>query len=94
MVDSGDARLDDGFRALADSTRRRIYAALGRQPGMTTTELVGVTPGISRWGVMKHLAVLRAAGLVQTFPEGRRRRHYRDTRTLQPLSEWLARNYG
>jgi DNA-binding transcriptional ArsR family regulator len=88
-----DGRLDVTFRALADATRRRMYAGLGRQPGLTTTELVAMTPGLSRWGVMKHLAVLRDAGLVQTFPEGRRRRHYRDPNALRALSDWLGANY-
>jgi hypothetical protein len=38
---------------------------------------------------MKHLAVLREAGMIQTLPEGRRRRHYRDPRALGPLLDWL-----
>jgi DNA-binding transcriptional ArsR family regulator len=46
---------------------------------------------MTRWAVMKHLAVLRGAELIQTLPQGRRRRHYRDERGLQPLRDWLAR---
>jgi DNA-binding transcriptional ArsR family regulator len=44
--------------------------------------------------VMKHLAVLRDAGLVQTLPEGRRRRHYRVERGLEPLRKWMAEDTG
>jgi DNA-binding transcriptional ArsR family regulator len=79
------------LRALADPTRRRLYELLGRRPGLTTAQLVASTPGITRWGVMKHLAVLRDAGLVQTFPEGRRRRHFREIAALTPLRQWLDR---
>lgn len=39
---------------------------------MTTTDIVERIPELSRYGVMKHLAVLREAGLVQTREEGRR----------------------
>ena len=82
--------LDGLCRCLADETRRRIYDELGREPGLTTAELAARQPRMTRWAVMKHLAVLRAADLIQTLPEGRRRRHYRDERALQPLRDWLA----
>ena len=36
-----------------------------------TTEIVERIPDISRFGVMKHLAVLRGSGLVQTREDGR-----------------------
>jgi hypothetical protein len=38
---------------------------------------------------MKHLAVLRDAGLLSTLAEGRRRRHYRETTPLQVVRSWL-----
>jgi DNA-binding transcriptional ArsR family regulator len=77
------------LRALADPTRRRILALLAEQPGLTTSQVARRSPGITRWGVMKHLAVLRAAGLLQTLAEGRRRRHYRETAPLDALATWL-----
>jgi predicted transcriptional regulator len=77
------------FRALADPTRRRILVMLADQPGLTTSQLGARVPGISRWGVIKHLEVLRAAGLIQTLAEGRRRRHYREGGALEPLRRWL-----
>ncbi len=85
-----DERLDFVCRALADATRRRIFTDLGREPGLTTVQLSARLPRMTRWAVMKHLAVLRDAGLVQTLPEGRRRRHYRVERGLEPLRGWLA----
>ena len=62
--------LDQVWKALADPTRRAILDLL-RQKARTTTEIVDRVPSISRFGVMKHLAVLREAGLVQTREEGR-----------------------
>jgi predicted transcriptional regulator len=85
-----DAPLDRLFHALADDTRRWIWAELGRRPGMTTNQLAEGRHGLSRWAVMKHLGVLRDAGLIQTLPEGNRRQHFRDPRALDPAAAWLA----
>jgi DNA-binding transcriptional ArsR family regulator len=89
-----EAELDRGFHALADATRRAIWIDLGREPGLTTAELAERRPRLTRWAVMKHLAVLRAAGLVQTLPEGRHRRHYRDDRGLAAVRAWLDADAG
>jgi len=62
--------LDRVWKALADPTRRTILDLLRRKP-RTTTEIVDQIPDISRFGVMKHLAVLRGAELVQTREAGR-----------------------
>ena len=62
--------LDPIWKALADPTRRAILDLL-RQKHRTTTDIVERIPRLSRFGVMKHLAVLREAGLVQTREEGR-----------------------
>jgi DNA-binding transcriptional ArsR family regulator len=76
--------------ALADPTRRQLLGLLAQAPGATTTELAAVAPRMTRWAVMKHLTVLRDAGLIQTLPEGRRRRHYRVPGGLRDLQGWLA----
>lgn len=62
--------LDRVWKALADPTRRAILDLL-RRKARTTTDIVERVPDLSRFGVMKHLAVLREAGLVQTREEGR-----------------------
>jgi len=62
--------LDQTWRALADPTRRAILDLLRRKP-LTTTGIVERIPKLTRFGVMKHLSVLREAGLVQTREEGR-----------------------
>jgi DNA-binding transcriptional ArsR family regulator len=81
--------LDAVARSIADPTRRQILSLLVAQPGLTTGQLAERVAGITRWGVMKHLAVLRDAGLVQTLDEGRRRRHYREAAPLAQLRQWL-----
>ncbi len=82
-------RLDRAFQALSDPTRRSIWLELGREPGLTTAGLGARRKHMTRWAVMKHLRVLRDAGLIETLPEGRARRHYRDERGLRTLRRWL-----
>jgi DNA-binding transcriptional ArsR family regulator len=65
-------RLDLVWKALSDPTRRAILDLLRNGP-RTTTELVDAFSHITRFGVMKHLEVLREAHLVQTREEGRQR---------------------
>ena len=90
MEPTESERLDRTFRALGDASRRRIWAVLGERPGATTMELAAAVPRLSRWAVMKHLAVLRDAGLVQTLPRGRQRCHYRVEAELSTVRAWLA----
>lgn len=67
---------DAVFKALADSTRRHLLDRLFRRGGLTLGELEASVEGMSRFGVMKHLRVLEAAGLVVTQREGREKLHY------------------
>lgn len=87
-------KLDRACRALGDPTRRRLLERLGTTPGLTTGALAATEPSLSRWAILKHLDVLREAGLVQTLPEGRRRRHYRELAALRPLADWLEQLEG
>ena len=64
------ADLDRVWKALADETRRAILDCLRDGP-RTTTEIVERFPELTRFGVMKHIRVLRDAGLVNTREEGR-----------------------
>ena len=63
---------DQIWKALSDPTRRSILDAL-RKGSKTTTELVEVFPEMTRHAVMKHIEVLRNAGLIVTHEDGRRR---------------------
>jgi len=60
------------WKALSDPTRRAILDFL-RERARTTTEIVDAFPHLTRFGVMKHLEVLRQAHLVQTREAGRQR---------------------
>jgi DNA-binding transcriptional ArsR family regulator len=64
--------LDPVWKALSDATRRAILDFLRNRP-RTTTEIVESFPHLSRFGVMKHLEVLRQAQLVSTREAGRQR---------------------
>jgi DNA-binding transcriptional ArsR family regulator len=64
--------LDPVWKALSDPTQRAMLDILRDGP-RTTTELVDAFPRLSRFGVMKHVEVLRKAGLVQTREHGRQR---------------------
>ena len=65
-------KLDPVWKALSDPTRRAILDFL-RNRTRTTTEIVEAFPRLSRFGVMKHLDVLRQAQLVHTREAGRMR---------------------
>jgi DNA-binding transcriptional ArsR family regulator len=64
--------LDAVWKALADPTRRAILDLL-RRGSRTTTGIVEAFPHLTRFGVMKHIDVLRDSGLIQTREEGRQR---------------------
>jgi DNA-binding transcriptional ArsR family regulator len=64
--------LDPVWKALSDPTRRTILDVLRDRP-RTTTEIVERFSRLSRFGVMKHLEVLRQAQLVSTREAGRQR---------------------
>jgi DNA-binding transcriptional ArsR family regulator len=64
--------LDPVWKALSDPTRRAILDLL-RQGARTTTEIVDAFPHLTRFGIMKHIDVLREANLIQTREAGRQR---------------------
>jgi DNA-binding transcriptional ArsR family regulator len=57
------------FAALADDTRWRILTRLGRSPA-SASALARELP-VTRQAIVKHLEVLRAAGLVEAEQVGR-----------------------
>jgi uncharacterized protein YndB with AHSA1/START domain len=67
--------VDAVFKALADPTRRRLLDELFRQDGQTLIALEEHFP-MTRFGVMKHLKQLEAAGLVVTKRRGREKLHF------------------
>ena len=78
------------FKALADRTRRVLLDRLFERDGRTLTELEEEVPGLTRFGVMKHLRVLEEAGLVVTRKQGRFRHHYLNPVPIRLLYErWM-----
>src|SRR3989449_8692055 len=67
--------MDEVFRALADPTRRSLLDELFKADGQTLSALERRLP-MTRFGVMKHLRVLEAAGLVVTKRRGREKLHF------------------
>jgi len=67
--------VDDVFKALADPTRRQLLDALFAADGQTLRQLEERFP-MTRFGVMKHLKQLEAAGLVVTKRRGREKLHF------------------
>ena len=62
------------FAALADPTRWRVLTLLAERGDGTATTLAGELP-VSRPAVIKHLAVLDRAGLVEARRRGREVRY-------------------
>jgi DNA-binding transcriptional ArsR family regulator len=78
------------FKALADPTRRALLDELFELDGQTVQALCERHPEMTRFGVMKHLAVLEAANLVVTLKEGRSKRHFLNPIPIQQLSDrWI-----
>jgi DNA-binding transcriptional ArsR family regulator len=83
--------LDGVWKALSDSTRRSILDLL-RQGPRTTTQIVDAFPHLSRFGVMKHIEVLREAGLVHTREESRQRINSLNVVPIRQIYErWVGR---
>ncbi|WP_176743177.1 helix-turn-helix transcriptional regulator [Streptomyces sp. MnatMP-M27] len=83
---------NDLFKALADPTRRIILDALTEKSGQTLFEICSRLSmkhqlGMSRQAVSQHLALLEAAGLVETRREGRYKFHDLNTAPLRRITE-------
>lgn len=85
--------MDEVFRALADPRRRTLLDSLRDRDGQTLTQLERCLPSLRRFGVMRHLRVLEAAGLVSTRKEGRFRYHFLNPIPIRLVHDrWIA-NY-
>lgn len=79
------------WKALADSTRRSILDLL-RQGARTTTQIVEAFPHLSRFGVMKHIDVLREANLIHTREDRRQRINSLNVVPIRQIYErWVGR---
>jgi DNA-binding transcriptional ArsR family regulator len=84
---------DAVFRALADPTRRNVLDLLHERDGRTVGELCeALGDRMTRFGVMKHLAVLEEADLVVGVRHGRTRRlHLNPVPIEQVANRWISK---
>ena len=83
-----EARLDLAFQALADPSRRAMVDRLVQGPA-TVSELAAPL-AMSLPGVMQHLAVLEASGLVVSEKIGRTRTCRIEPKVLTQAEHWIA----
>ncbi|MET8536465.1 metalloregulator ArsR/SmtB family transcription factor [Streptomyces sp. NPDC005065] len=81
--------VDSVLAALADPTRRQLLELLAAQDEATATTLAARLP-VSRQAVVKHLAVLDAAGLVSSSRVGREVRYTVRPAALDATARWMA----
>src|ERR1700744_6460372 len=83
--------MDEGFRGLADPSRRRLLDSLNERNGQTLRELCAGLD-MARQSVSKHLGVLEAANLVTTVRRGREKYHYLNAAPINEIAErWITR---
>jgi uncharacterized protein YndB with AHSA1/START domain/DNA-binding transcriptional ArsR family regulator len=93
-IDPAGGQNDDDrvFRALADPTRRQLLDLLFEREGRTLGELHAAVPGMTRFGVMKHLRGLEAAGLIVSRKVGREKLHYLNAVPVQLIHDrWVSK---
>ena len=79
----------DGFAALADPTRRKVFVRLARW-ALSVGELADGLP-VSRPAVSQHLKILKTAGLVLDEADGTRRVYRVDPRGIEAIQNYLDR---
>jgi DNA-binding transcriptional ArsR family regulator len=90
MVKYQSVALDRTFSALADPTRREVLLRLGKQPGLSVSELARPS-SLKLPGLMKHLDVLSDAGLITRAKTGRTVSVQLSVGPMQEATEWLQR---
>jgi DNA-binding transcriptional ArsR family regulator len=81
--------VDDVLVALADPMRRQILDAVAARGSVTASVLAEVFP-VSRQAIVKHLAVLERAGLVEARRSGREVLFGVRSEPLDATATWLA----
>ena len=79
--------LDLTFQALADPTRRAIVERLGRGPASVSD--LAQPFAMSLPGVVQHLKILEASGLVRSEKQGRVRTCRVDAEALSLAEQWI-----
>jgi DNA-binding transcriptional ArsR family regulator len=80
------------FKALADPTRRALLDALFAVDGQSVQALCSRFPAMTRFGVMKHIAVLEAANLVVARRHGRQKLHFLNPVPIAEMADrWISK---
>jgi DNA-binding transcriptional ArsR family regulator len=88
-ADGGVEEVRRVLAALADPTRRGMLDLLATQGAATATTLAGRLP-VSRQAIVKHLAVLDAAGLIIGSRVGREMRFSVRPGSLDATTRWMS----
>jgi len=87
-----DDPMASAFRALSDPSRRLLLDRLFERDGQTLGELCTYLPAMTRFGVMRHLDVLEAAGLIETRRAGREKHHYLNPVPIRLVADrWIGK---
>lgn len=76
------------FQALSDPTRRAMLSRLGQ--GAVPASTLARPTGLALPTVMRHLAVLEEAGLIETAKQGRQRLCRARPAALDATLDWMA----
>jgi DNA-binding transcriptional ArsR family regulator len=81
------------FKALADVSRRKLLDLLFLKNGQSLGELCApLESEMTRFGVMKHLKILKQAGLVTTRKQGRETLHFLNPVPIQMVYDrWVSK---
>jgi DNA-binding transcriptional ArsR family regulator len=83
--------VDDLFKALADSSRRKLLDQLHQANGQTLSELCEHL-AMTRQAVTKHLRLLEKANLVVVLWQGREKLHYLNPVPLHEITQrWIEK---
>jgi DNA-binding transcriptional ArsR family regulator len=87
-VPKRSGKVDEVFRALADSTRRQVIERLATGPASTTELAEPFSMALPSF--LQHLSVLERAGLVTSTKQGRIRTYRVSPAGLDTAQGWLA----
>ena len=88
-----DHDMDAVFQALAHESRRHMLDIVKQEPGISVGALANEFD-VSRIAVMKHLAVLEAAGLIISEKDGRTRKLYFNAAPIQMIHDRWTTEYS
>lgn len=83
---------DEIFKALSDSVRRKILELLGE--GDMSAGDIASHFNITKPSVSRHLAVLKASGLINSRRDGQKIIYSLDVAAVREIMRWLYNSFG